>query len=123
MTFEPRIGPDGRDDDVTRALRRLYAPPASEAYWQALARRIMARIAADGDAWWQPLAHWAGAGLVAAAVALLVAGIALRQSRDAEARLAYQTIIETPRSAPLQIATDRGASPDRDAMLRYVISP
>lgn len=123
MSFEPRIGPEGRDDDVTRGLRRLYAPPAGDAYWQALGRRIMARVAAEGDGWWQPLAHWAGVGVVAAALALLFAGVALQRSRDAESQLAYQTIIETPRSTPLQIATDRGAGPNRDATLRYVISP
>lgn len=124
MTVEPRIGPRGRDDDLTRSLRALYAAPAAPAYWDALARRIMTRIGeeVEGD-WSLPLARWARIGVVAAGVALAVASIALTRSREAQARLAYYTIIETPRTAPLQIATDQETGSERDATLRYVIAP
>src|SRR5918912_690551 len=121
MTLEPRIGPHGRDDDLTRALRRLYAPPADEAYWRALERRIMARVA--DEEWWEPLAAWVRVGVVAAGVALLVASLTAVRRHQAEARVAYQAVIETPRTAPLQMATESGTASERDAMLRYVISP
>lgn len=124
MTFEPRIGPNGREDDLTRALRRLYAAPADDAYWAALAQRIMARIAGESEAWWQPLAGWARAGIIAAGIALAVASIALTRSRNAEAGLLYRAIMETSQSPLLQIATEPGAtSAGRDVTLRYVISP
>ena len=121
MTLEPRIGPHGRDDDLTRALRQLYAAPADEAYWSTLERRIMARIAEED--WWLPLASWVHVGLIAAGVALTIASLTLIRSRQAEAQFAYQTVIETPRTAPLQMATESGTASERDAMLRYVISP
>ena len=41
MTYEPRIGPDGRDDDLTRTLRQIYAAPVEEGYWSTLAQRVM----------------------------------------------------------------------------------
>jgi hypothetical protein len=121
MTLEPRIGPHGREDDLTRDLRRLYAAPADEAYWSALERRIMARVAEEE--WWEPLAAWVRVGVVAAGLALAVASLALVRSHQAEARMAYQTVIETPRTAPLQMATESGTASERDALLRYVISP
>lgn len=124
MTDEPRIGPRGRDDDLTRALRAVYAAPGGEAYWEALARRVMARIGeeVEGD-WTAPLARWARIGVIAAGVALAVASLALSRARDAQARMAFQTIIETPGTAPLQIATESGTPGDREATLRYVIAP
>jgi hypothetical protein len=125
MNHEPRIGPGGRDDDLTRALRRLYAAPADEAYWNALADRIMARVGrdAENEGWWQPLAGLARIGVIAAGIAVAVASAALTYSRDAEARVAYETIIETPRTAALQLAIDRGTGHERDATLQYVLAP
>jgi hypothetical protein len=125
MTLDSRIGPNGREDDLTSALRRLYAPPADESYWSELAQRIMARIAgeAESDVWWQPFARQARLGVLAAGVALAIASIALTRDRAADARLAYETIIETPRTAPLQIAIERDASSERETTLRYVIAP
>ena len=122
MSFEPRIGPNGRDDDLTRALRQLYAAPVDEGYWTALLERIMARIGEE-DGWWQPLAPLARIGVLAAGIALAVASLALTRSREATARMAYETVFETPRSVPLQIATERGQGSEREATLRYVISP
>jgi hypothetical protein len=123
MTLEPRMGPHGRDDDLTRALRRIYAAPADEAYWSALERRIMARIVEEE--WWLPLAAWVRVGVVAAGVALAVASLTLVRNHRAEAQIAYRTVIETPRTAPLQMATETesGTASEREAMLRFVISP
>ncbi|HEY9480134.1 MAG TPA: hypothetical protein VIP79_08580 [Gemmatimonadaceae bacterium] len=125
MTFDSRIGPNGREDDLTSALRRLYAPPADEGYWSDLAQRIMTRIANEneGDVWWQPFARLARVGVLAAGVALAVASIALTRDRATDARLAYEPIMDTPRAAPLQIAIEQDASSEREAMLRYVIAP
>ncbi len=125
MRFEPRIGPDGRDDDLTRGLRQLYAAPADEGYWRSLAERIMARVAneLELEAWWQPLAAWARIGVIAAGIALAMASVALSRSRADEARIAYETIIETPRTAPLQLATEDARSSGREVTLRLLIAP
>jgi hypothetical protein len=121
MSLEPRIGPSGRDDDLTRALRELYAPPSHEGYWPALAERIMARVGREKEheAWWQPLASWARVGVVAAALAVTAAGILMTRTRQAQTRIAYEMMmIDTP-----QIAAHHGDDFDRDATLLYVISP
>ena len=125
MSIEPRIGPHGREDDLTRALRSMYAPPSDDAYWGSLAARIMARIRGDAavEQWWQPLARYARVGLVAAAVALVAARIALSRDAARETAIAYDGVIETPQSSPLQLATDATPGSARDATLRYVISP
>jgi hypothetical protein len=125
MSNQARIGPDGRDDDLTRALRELYAAPADDRYWAALARHIMRRIAAEAepDVWWVPLAHWARIGIVAAGLAVVAAGVAFTRSRAVETTIAYQRVIETPQSAPLQIATEHAVGSDREATLRFVIAP
>lgn len=125
MTIDSRIGPNGREDDLTSALRRLYAPPADERYWSELAQRIMARVTSEGevDVWWQPFARLARVGVLAAGVALAVASIALTRDRTVDTRLAYETILDTPSAAPLQIAVEQDISSQREEMLRYVIAP
>lgn len=117
------IGPDGRDDALTRELRALYAAPSDPAYWEGLEARILARIALESDAWWTPFRGWLRSGLVAAAVALFVAGLALFRSQQAEVRIAAETVVFTPQTLAQQIATQSGPLPDREATLRYVISP
>lgn len=123
MSYEPRIGPAGRDDEVTRFLRELYAAPAGLPYWEGLEARILARVRTEGDAWYAPYARWTRPGLVAAGIAVLLAGFALVRSRDVEARLAYETVIETPRALSAQLATGTGELSPREATLRYVITP
>ena len=125
MTFDSRIGPNGREDDLTSALRRLYAPPAEEGYWSDLAQRIMTRVANEneGDAWWQPFARLARVGVLAAGVALAIASIALTRDRAPDTQLAYETIMDAPRAAPLQIAIEQDVSSERETTLRYVIAP
>ena len=118
-----RIGPSGREDAVLRALRALYAGPQHPVYWEVLEARIMGRIAQDGDAWWTAFQGWVRLGLAAATVALVAAGMALVQSREADARMAYQSVVNTPRLLAQQIATETSGLPEREATLRYVISP
>lgn len=125
MTFDSRIGPNGREDDITSALRRVYAPPADEGYWSDLAQRIMTRISKESevDVWWQPLARLARVGVLAAGVALAVASIALTRNRAAEPSLAYETVTDAPRTSLLQIAIEPDVNSEREATLRYVIAP
>lgn len=123
MSPESRIGPNGRDDDVTRVLRQVYAAPADPSYWESLEARIMARIRGDSDGWWMPLSGWGPVGLIAAGLALVFAGYTVTHTHEAEARLAYQMVMETPRSLPQQVAAASEGAPAREATLRFVISP
>ncbi len=122
MTRE-RVTGEGREDPgITRALRQLYAPPTDAGYWRGLERRIMARVA-EAPSWWEPFGAWVRAGFVAACAAAVLMGIALARAHEEEAQVAYETVIETPRTLPQQIATESGTLPAREATLRYVLSP
>jgi hypothetical protein len=115
---------DGREQpEITRALRRLYAPPADAGYWSGLERRIMARIADEALSWWEPFGSWVRAGVAAACAAAVLMGIAWSRAHDEEAQVAYETVIETPRTLPQQIAIEAGTLPAREATLQYVLSP
>jgi hypothetical protein len=122
--MDPRIGQDGGDDEVTRALCEMYAPPNDVRFWDALETRVLARIEAeDAEAWWLPYEGWVRRGLIAAALVAVAAGLALGRARNTEARMAYETIIETPRTLPQQLATKTADLPDREATLQYLIEP
>jgi hypothetical protein len=125
MTKEPRIGPDGREDDLTRELRALYAPPSGESYWLTLEARIMARIDAGADEWWSPFGGWVREGMLAAAVVVLAIGVGLAWAGGDEndAPLAYDTVIETPRTLSQQLATETSRLPASEAALQFVIGP
>jgi hypothetical protein len=128
MTPEQRIGPDGRDDDLTRALRRIYAAPAGDEYWRALEARIASRIAAEGarspaDAWWLPLSRWGLGGIAAASLALAIAGATLWRARELQQRSALAAMLLQSNAPPAQLAAAAGAKPDNDAVLRYVLQP
>lgn len=124
MSSESRIGPHGRDDDLTRALRQVYAAPADPTYWESLETRIMARVRGESDGWWMPLSGWGPVGLIAAGLALAVAGFAMTHTQDANARMAYEMMVmETPRSVPQQLTAAAEGLPAREATLRFVISP
>ena len=120
---ELRIGPAGREDELTRALRAAYAPPAEPRYWAALEARIMARIDREREAWWHPFGEWVRLGLVAAAVAVVAAGLALARSREQAARVAYYHVVDVPRELSAQIATETTGLPDREATLRVILAP
>ncbi|MGI9076635.1 MAG: hypothetical protein ACR2G6_04770 [Gemmatimonadaceae bacterium] len=118
-----RIGPEGRDDDLTRCLRPIYARPSDAAYWAALEARIMARIAEDVEGWWTPFRGWVRLGLVAAGIAAVAAGTAAVRSHNAQIGLVYSTVVDTPPSLTAQIATQTGDRSSREATLQYLISP
>ena len=115
-------GPEGADDRVTSALRQHYAAPADPGYWDALERRVMARVTGDAGAWWLVFGGWVRAGLVAAGLTALVAGAALWQMRTTEARVAYEAVIHEPATTAELAGSARRASTEREATLRYLIS-
>ena len=121
-----RIGPEGRDDDLTRELRRLYAAPVDAAYWRALEARILAGLEPDVaavDAWWLPLARWARAGAVAAAIVVAVASAALWRAREAAEEYAIRAAMLQSNAPSAQLAAAAAAKPDNDAVLRDVLTP
>lgn len=123
MTMEPRIGPDGRDDDLTRELRSIYAPPGGEAFWEGLERRVLARvIATDDDMWWRQLSRWRRGLAVAGAAAILVAGLVAHHSNRERSIAAYREI-ESSRVVPVQVASETEREASRDVTLRYVVGP
>jgi hypothetical protein len=128
MTPDHRIGPEGREDDVTRGLRRIYAAPADESYWRALQARIVAAVASEaiaraGSGWWLPLARWARAGAAAAAVLLAAAGAALWRAHEVRDRSAFEIVVFQRNAPRAQLAAAAGPTPNSDAVLRDVLSP
>ncbi len=87
-----------RDDEVTNHLRAIVAPPEDSAYWESLERRIMARVerGAEEGRWWVLPERVYQLGLIAATLTLIVAGSVYLRARAVEARMAYESVIETP---------------------------
>jgi len=126
---------DAVDDRTTRAIRGAYRPPvalgdAEDAYWNALERRIMARIATAGLApsdqgWLSVLGGWAQIGLVAAAAIFAVAGVVSDRFGETEEQVAYESVVHSSPeifSTPAQIIMASDKSGQRDAALQYVLS-
>src|SRR4051812_20821644 len=123
MTMDPRIGPQGRDDRLTRELRSIHAPPGGEAFWEGLERRILARVSAsEEDLWWRQLSRWRRGLALAAAAAALVAGLVAQHSNREHPMAAYREI-ESSRVAPVQVASETEREASRDVTLRYVMGP
>jgi len=83
-----------RDDELTRGLRAIYAPPGEESYWTGLERRILAALD-EAESWWTVPDRWVRVGLIAAALALVLAGgIFLRaQVQQAAPVMTYEPLI------------------------------
>jgi hypothetical protein len=112
--------PDDGDAELTAALRGLYAAPDDAAYWSALERRILGRIA-NGDAldtWWSVPPQWARLGLIAAGFALIVAGALLLRSRAEQRQMAYESVLGPNNGSPT-IAI-REAQTKEQASLNYI---
>ena len=123
MRLESRIGPEGRDDELTRALRAMQVPPGGEAFWESLERRIMARVtSSEEDVWWRQLPRWRSALALAGAAAIVVAVLAARHSSHEESLAAYREI-DASRVAPVQVAAETEREASRDVTLRYVVGP
>jgi len=116
---------DPRDDELKVALGVVYAAPASESYWAALERRIMARIRSEAAReWWSYFPGWVRVGLAAAAVVLLVSGVAAWKTRQAQESVAYRELFDPPVELPILTETPRrpANARTREATLRYLMS-
>jgi hypothetical protein len=123
MNFRPPRAPsgDGRDPHITSLLRSAYQAPQDPSYWEGLEARIMSRVTGARPAeWWDVLAQWTRAGLLAAGVAAVAALAAAWQTRAAEARVAYEVVAKTPPVLPGQRAAHTAGASEREAALRYV---
>jgi len=115
----------GADPDVTALLRAAYAAPRDDSYWQGLEQRVMSRLNdSPVVAWWSVLSEWRTAGMVAATLALLLAGATIVREismdqvrRETVARAAAESGI------PIDDATFSFGSrtrPAKDAPERYL---
>jgi hypothetical protein len=121
MTTEFR-GPElVRDDDLTRELRVIYAPPSDASWWAGLEQRINARIdaAVAADEWWTVPERWLRVGLVAAGFAVIVAGALIMRAHTQETEMAYETIVG-PASIDILEVAERGKLTEQQAALRVL---
>ena len=117
----PRLVRD--DDELTRELRAIVAPPADATYWEGLEQRIIARIerAREERAWWALSERTYQFGLIAAGLTLIVAASVFLRDQALERRMAYESVIESPAGqTPPQTFARRGLLPDPQATLRAV---
>ena len=121
MTTEYR-GPElVRDDDLTRELRSIYAAPSDASWWAAFENRINARIdaAVAADEWWTVPERWLRVGLMAAGIAVVVAGALIMRSQTQVARMAYETEVG-PASIDIFEVSERGKLTEQQAALRVL---
>jgi anti-sigma-K factor RskA len=123
MRMEPRIGPEGREDELTRTLRAIHTPTGGEAFWEGLERRILARVTAnEEDIWWRQLSRWRRGLAIASAAAIVMAALIAQHSNHERSLAAYREI-ESSRVAPVQVASETEREASRDVTLRYVMGP
>ena len=114
---------DPRDDELNAALRAEYGSPGEGSYWAFLERRIMARISSEGAReWWSYFPSWSRVGMAAAALALLVAGVAAWQTRKAQDVAAWQELLDSPSEMPIIESAGGERTRQREATLRYLIT-
>lgn len=116
-------GPDA-DPQVTDLLRSHYAAPQDESYWNGLEERVMqsvtknvtrgvTRISELRPAWWSGFGEFRAAdiraaGLIAATIALLIAGATFVREAEIDAshrELAAREAVESALPLPLDDAT------------------
>jgi hypothetical protein len=124
---------DEGDAGLTEILRAAYAPPAEDAYWDALEGRIMSHIAESRPKvgipvnWWSDLANWAAPGLAAAALLFVAAGMLWSRQNEEDLRTSYDAVTESvaadilPGAVQVVTAPHDGSS-QREATFRYVLS-
>jgi hypothetical protein len=114
------------NDELTRALRAVFAPPGGDAYWDGLARRITAHVVTRAHVDigpWGVLAAWTRPAMIAAAAAVLVCAAALLHTRQAEARVAYESLLASPPgAAPAETAIRPALVGERDVTLGLLIA-
>ena len=122
MSDRLKLHTDGGDDDITGALRQLYAAPQDEAYWRGLETRILSRLAAAPSiAWWDELHHWMRPALAAAAIVLLAAGVAVVRAYQMEQQTTYEAML-TPTTLPVGTAVRPVLQEHRDETFRYLMT-
>jgi hypothetical protein len=123
-TQHPHGGHD--NDDLTRALRAVLAPPGGDAYWDAFARRITAHVVSRAHVEvgpWSVLAAWTRPAMIAAAAAVLICTAAVLHTRQAEARVAYESLLASPPgAAPAETAIRPALVGERDVTLGLLIA-
>lgn len=97
------------DDELTRELQAIYAAPTGDAYWGLLEHRITAQLeSADTDEWWSVPEVWLRVGMIAAGLAVIVAGSLLLRTQTQMARAEYETVIDPSTiDAPVLAARER----------------
>src|SRR3954462_8215494 len=113
------------DDELTGAMRSLYAAPAGHAYWNELESRVMARVAEVELGWWTELDRWLRPALVAAAVLVISAGLAMFRVQQSERDSAYEELFQPPpvAGAPVEASAIQKSTPEpRDNALRFIMS-
>ena len=114
-------GDGGRDDDIVRGLRQIYAAPTGDQYWRGLEARILSRLAAPTIAWWDELERWMRPALAAAALMLFAAGVAMVRAHQMEQEVAYESML-TPTPLPVETAVRPVLQEPREATFRYLMS-
>jgi hypothetical protein len=117
------LHPDRGDDDVTRALRKVYAAPRDDGYWRDLEARILSAVAGvpQSIGWWDELDRWMRPALVAAGVVLLAAGVALFRARQAAEENTYDAMV-SPTSLPIETAIRPVLQEPRETTFRYLVT-
>jgi hypothetical protein len=110
-----------RDDDLTRELRSIYAAPADQAWWAGLEQRINARLdaAIAADEWWTVPDRWLRTGLIAAGIAVIVAGAMIMRSQTQVSRMAYETVVD-PTTVDLFDVAERANLTEQQVRLRVL---
>ena len=122
MSDHLKLHTDGGDDEVTRALRQVYAAPAGDSYWHALEARILTRLTtAPSIGWWDELDHWMRPALAAAAVVLIASGVAMFRAYQVEQDTTYEAML-TPTSLPVETAVRPVLQEKREATFRYLMT-
>lgn len=114
-------GDEGRDDEIVRGLRRIYAAPTGDDYWRGLEARILSRLTAPSIAWWDELDRWMRPALAAAAVVLLAAGVAMVRAHQMAQEIAYESIL-APTPLPVETAVRPVLQEPREATFRYLMT-
>jgi hypothetical protein len=121
MTDEFR-GPElVRDDDLTHELRSMYAAPSDAAWWVGLEQRINARIdaAIAADEWWTVPDRWLRTGLIAAGIAVIIAGAMIVRTQTQVSRMAYETVVD-PATVDLLEVAERANLTEQQVRLRVL---
>ena len=111
---------------VSRLLRDTYALPQDQAFWDRLESRIMSNVQPmpvwSSIGWPAAFRAWARAGLAAACAAALAAGVAAWTSRNIEARVAYESVLDREYAVPVFADSRFINVSEREASARYVLS-